>query len=576
MKTLSSRTFLSGTLLGLLAASGLAQVSGWGSSENLQLFNESTTNRSPLALAELGSPLSIATGSTSAYALNADGTVTAWGNNSGNQLGKAYDGAAGSAPSTVLGLPAVSKVFASSLSGFAITSTGTLWAWGYNGWGELGIGSSENALSPVAVGEVGANAKIIGGDSRVLLLKGDGTLWGAGYNYDWNLGLGDRAARNTFTQLPIANVTSAAFGGLRSGIASTADGSVYTWGRYIYGDTYPTPTQVPGLTNIVKVAGVPGAAYAIDASGTVYSWGSTDGGILGRPFVGNEEIPTPIPGLPPIAEVVGGQGGTAYALAVDGSVWAWGNGEYGQIGDGFVSDRYEPVQVPGLSSITSIAAGRNFVLAQSAPARVAKLTGFEFLESSTKGHRNVRAKVTLDAPAGPGGVQIDLASRAAGHTLPNGLATTAYNGLTISAVPSPRPSLKKVWRIRNRTNSTHTYRMLVIGMSEIVSGSVPPNSDGYFVSNALSCFNITILLDDANHIMLGFAGNASGPLPTNLFASVTLPASVVVPEGATEYEFDIWANEVPVDATVEIVATQGDVSKISTLKILLESARALP
>lgn len=366
MKTSYGRTLLTGTLIGLLAATSLAQLSGWGASESRQLLNLTTTNRLPLSLTSLGTPTAMAAGDASGYALSANGTVTAWGNNSGNQLAQPFNGSEGLAPSTIVGLPAVSRIFASSLSGFAITSAGTLWAWGYNGWGELGIGSSTNAVSPVSVGYVGANAKVIGGDSRVLVLKEDGTLWGAGYNYWWDLGLGDRAARNTFWQLPISNVRSAAFGGLRSGLASTTDGSVYTWGRYIYGETYSTPTFQPGLANIVKVAGVPGAGFALNATGTVFSWGASDGGVLGRPFNNDEEIPTAVPGLPPIINIVGARGGTVYALAQNGTVWAWGRNDYGQIGNNTVSDKYAPVQVPGLSNIGSVAVGRHFVLALAA------------------------------------------------------------------------------------------------------------------------------------------------------------------------------------------------------------------
>lgn len=576
MKTSSGRTLLSGALLGLLSVPALAQVSGWGASDNLQLLSQTNSISTPTALTSLGSPVALAAGDQSAYALYANGTVSAWGNNGGGQLGHANNGA--ELPSTVLGLPPIAKIFAGGFNAYALTPSGELWGWGFNGYGELGSGAAGSTSTPVSIGQVGADSKIIAGDSRAFLLKSDGTLYGAGYNYNWDLAQGDRGNRATFTPIPgISNVRSAAFGGVRAAIASTADGRVYTWGGSPYFAPYYTPTLEPGLSNIVKVAAVNDAAYAVDASGTVFSWGSNENGRLGRPDVIEDYTPTAIPGLPPVADLSTSRDGTVFALARDGSVWSWGNGYYGSIGDGASVSRTAPKLVTGLPSVTSIVSGRGFVLTQSVPAIPAALQSFSVLEASSKGYRNVRAKVTLDRPAGVGGVRVSLASRQVGAILPHGLVAQAYNGLTLTDIPSPRPTLKKVWRIRNRTNSTHNYQMIVLGVPDVIRGTVPAGCDAYFVSNTLpGCLNISLLLDDTNHISLDVAGNATGPVPTNVFASVALPAEVVVPEGQTSAEFDFFANEVPIDSSVEIVATQGTVSKISALKILLESARPTP
>ncbi|RYG40282.1 hypothetical protein EON79_22850, partial [bacterium] len=331
-------------------------------------------------------------GDQSGYALYSDGTVSAWGNNSGNQLGRANNGA--ELPATILGLPPVAKIFAGGFNAYAITPSGELWGWGFNGYGELGKGAPGSTATPVSVGQVGADAKIIAGDSRTFLLKSDGTLYGAGYNYNWDFAQGDRASRTTFTQIPgISNVKSAAFGGIRAAIASTADGHVYTWGGSPYFQPYYTPTLEPGLANIVKVAATNDAAFAIDASGTVFSWGSNDNGRLGRPDIIEDYTPTAIAGLPPVADLSTSRDGTVYALAKDGSVWAWGNGYYGSIGDGASVSRTVPKLVSGLSSITSVVSGRGFVLAQSVPAVPAALQGFSVLETSSKGYRNVRGRV---------------------------------------------------------------------------------------------------------------------------------------------------------------------------------------
>ncbi|MES4792295.1 MAG: hypothetical protein C4321_04295, partial [Chloroflexota bacterium] len=76
-------------------------------------------------------------------------------------------------------------------------------------------------------------------------------------------------------------------------------------------------------------------------------------------------------------------------------------------------------------------------------------------------------------------------------------------------------------------------------------GTVAPNSDTYFVT-AKTWSPLGILFENGSAVALGLTTNQTGPTPLNLFATVALPNEVVVPEGQTTLEFDIFANEVPV------------------------------
>ncbi len=80
-----------------------------------------------------------------------------------------------------------------------IKADGSLWAWGWNAYGALGLGDTNEHDSPV---QVGPGFVSVAGWQHSLGLKADGSLWAWGYNYSGQLGLGDRTDRHTPTQVP--------------------------------------------------------------------------------------------------------------------------------------------------------------------------------------------------------------------------------------------------------------------------------------------------------------------------------------------------------------------------------------
>ena len=112
---------------------------------------------------------------------------------------------------------------------------------------------------------------------------------------------------------------------------------------------------------IGKMAMATHTVYVKD-DGTVWAWGNNNNGQLGDGSTTAKNTPVQISGMSNIISVAAGSGHTA-ALKNDGTVWAWGNNSNGQLGDGSIASRNTPAQINGLSSMTAIAAGASHTAA---------------------------------------------------------------------------------------------------------------------------------------------------------------------------------------------------------------------
>ena len=263
----------------------------------------------------------IAAGERHALALRNDGTVWAWGANASGQLGYGptppVAGAQENGPVQVQGLTGrtIVAVAAGSSHSVALDSDGRVWAWGANGSYQVGDGTAITRTRPVLVDGLWGVTKIgsgVGSSHTLAVRGGDGAVFAWGGNGAGTLGDGTQAVRTT-------------------------------------------PVKVVGLTNVAAVATSGLISTAVEADGTLWSWGYSghvgDGGADAPPLVHRllpvELAPTGIIAVSPGSRALLGH---ALALGGDGVVWAWGYGASGQNGDGHgaVSGwpyRHSPVRV---------------------------------------------------------------------------------------------------------------------------------------------------------------------------------------------------------------------------------------
>jgi alpha-tubulin suppressor-like RCC1 family protein len=275
----------------------------------------------------------------------------------------------------------------------ALISDETMWAWGDNAYGQLGDGThGDNRFPPVHVKNLTEVQAIDGGQAHSLAVKRDGTVWVWGSNAQGQLGIGESGDTYVYPMSleTISGVEDVAAGAAYS-LALKSDGSVYAWGDNAYGQlgvgagiVFLSPTQVKGpngegyLTGVQAIATGSQHSLALMSDGTVYAWGGNHHGQLG---IGTSEGISNIPvqvngpnGTGVLSDVQAIAAGTYFSLALksDGTVWAWGGNSYGQLGTNSTVEHQSPVQVQGpggvdvsgyLSDVKAISAGEHHSLA---------------------------------------------------------------------------------------------------------------------------------------------------------------------------------------------------------------------
>jgi alpha-tubulin suppressor-like RCC1 family protein len=288
----------------------------------------------------------------------------------------------------------------------ALKNNGTVWAWGHNGHGQLGDGTTSDRSIPVQVrssggGGVLTNAKgIAGSEDYSAALKADGTVWSWGCNDFGKLGDNTLTDRETPVQVKgpggagfLGNVRAVTAGNYHMA-ALKNDGTVWSWGCNACGQLgdgtttdRKTPVQVKGSGGAGFLGGVTAvtAGYshtvALKGDGTVWAWGYNDHGQLGDGTTTDRWTPVQVKGpggagfLEDVAAIAAGFD-HVMALKEDGTVWAWGCNDDGQLGDGTTTWRSTPVQVKGpggvgfLGDVTAVAAGYGHTAAPKADGTV--------------------------------------------------------------------------------------------------------------------------------------------------------------------------------------------------------------
>lgn len=237
----------------------------------------------------------------------------------------------------------------------------TIVGWGYGYTGPSDVSNTAPAYiyligtsSPVQIGALSNWSSNANQFNRV---KTDGTLWGWGSNSNGQIGTGDTADRLSPTQVGTLNTWSVVqtLSGVTAGIRT--NGTLWTWGSGGSGAlgsgstaSRSSPVQVGTLTNWSKIAVQGARTLAIKTDGTLWAWGANTNGVLGDGTTTNRSSPVQIGTLTNWVDIATGATSNSYAVRNDGTLWAWGLGTSGQLGDGTTISKSSPVQVGTLTT----------------------------------------------------------------------------------------------------------------------------------------------------------------------------------------------------------------------------------
>lgn len=305
-------------------------------------------------------------------AIKQDGALWAWGRNYELQFGQGYPAVSES------NIPVVSRalinwqsIVGGGYHSIGIKQDGTLWGWGDNRHGQLGNGTRYSFIAPYQVGADNNWRAISTKEFHCLAIKQDGTLWTWGRNSEGQLGDSTITERTIPTQIAKGTKWLNISAGYDHSLGIKQDGSLWAWGHNpnrelgvdFFMEFITIPRQVGTAINWKSISAGFFSSMGIKEDGTLWGWGNNVLGQLGDGTSNNiKTVPVQIGAATNWKEVAMGNFHTL-AIKQNGTIWAWGNNDSGEIGDGTNIRKLVPTQVGTANDWVAISANEHYSLA---------------------------------------------------------------------------------------------------------------------------------------------------------------------------------------------------------------------
>ena len=293
-----------------LALKSDGMLYAWGKNSRGQLGIGSTDKETtPQQVGNAGDWKDISAGNSHSLALKSDGTLYAWGANHDGQLGNSENGANFNDKSKDKTAPIQvgtdrdwQTVSAGHSYSRAVKTDNTLYTWGNNVFGQLGMGDRTNRNSPTKVGSDTDWESINGGNVYSLALKSNNTLYAWGSNGNRQLGLGDRTNRDSPTKVGSDTDWKVVAGKRSHSLALKDDNTLYAWGLNTNGqlglDDYTRrdrPAKVGSDTDWKAISLGEVSSFVLKENGTLYAMGFSESLGIGTDTPSTRKSPTPVP-----------------------------------------------------------------------------------------------------------------------------------------------------------------------------------------------------------------------------------------------------------------------------------------
>lgn len=301
-------------------------------------------------------PKYVSSGEYHSLIVKTDGSLWACGWNRYGQLG---DGTTTNRTNLTKIMDGVVYASAGTYHSLIVKTDGSLWACGYNQYGRLGDGTTIDRTTPVKI--MDDVASVSAGETHTLIIKDDESLWACGNNYYGQFGNGTTNGSKT----PVKSMDDVVYASSSSGICPISfiikrDGSLWACGRNNYGQlgdgtTIDRANPINTMDNVTFVCESSYSSLIIKTDGSLWACGRNTQGTIGDGTTTDRLNPVKI-----MDGVTSASAGFFHSLCIkdDGSLWAWGGNSSGQLGDGTTTKRTIPTKI--MDNVTFVSAGENY------------------------------------------------------------------------------------------------------------------------------------------------------------------------------------------------------------------------